>query len=137
AVGVMNSYEALRTDRVDVVPKGHLAGAFFALPWEGDDAAKVVPLSDPTDAWLRRWELVHGAKHDIDVAYFILEGDVFGLSFLGALLAATERGVVVRVLVDGLATDMADTSHTLTGENFLRALATHPNIDVRVSRPHL
>lgn len=137
AVGVMNSYEALRTDRVDVVPKGHLAGAFFALPWEGDDAAKVVPLSDPTDAWLRRWELVHGAKHDIDVAYFILEGDVFGLSFLGALLAAAERGVVVRVLVDGLATDMADTSHTLTGENFLRALATHPNIDVRVSRPHL
>src|SRR5690606_37581131 len=80
---------------------------------------------------------IREARHRIDVTYFILEGDVFGLSFLGALLEAAERGVVVRILVDALATDMADTTHTLTGENFLRALDLHPNIEVRASRPQL
>lgn len=135
ALGIRNSYEALVTDRVEVVPHGNLETAFAALPWEGDDTVTVTPLSDPAEAWLSRWELVRDAQHTIDVAYFILEGDVFGLSFLGALLAAAERGVAVRVLVDGLATDMASTTHTLRGDNFLRVLGAHPNIEVRASRP--
>lgn len=124
-------------DHVTVVPRERLADVFTALPWQGDDNATVFPLSDPIPAWLSRWRLLTEAKHSIDVAYFILDGDLFGLSFLGSLLAAAERGVQVRVLVDGLATDMADTTHTLTGKNFLGALGSHPNVQVRTYRPLL
>lgn len=135
AIGILNSYEALRDDPIEVVPSGRLQTAFFALPWEGEDAVNVTPLAEPKEAWVARWKLVRDAERTIDVAYFILKGDVFGLSFLGALLEAADRGVAVRVLVDGLATDMAGTTDTLTGDNFLRVLAAHPEIEVRASRP--
>lgn len=134
-IAVVRSYEDLQSDRVDVSAHGELAHVFFTLPRNGKDNVSAFPLSDPTRAWLSRWRLLNEAESRIDVAYFILDGDLFGLSFLGALLAAAERGVSVRVLVDGLATDMADTRHTLTGKNFLSALGSHPNIEVRSYRP--
>jgi cardiolipin synthase C len=136
-IGVVRSYEDVQSDALVVSSQAELAEVFFALPWEGDDDVSALPLSDPARAWLSRWRLLNEAEQRIDVAYFILDGDLFGLSFLGALLAAAERGVLVRVLVDGLATDMADARHTLTGKNFLSALGSHPNIEVRTYRPLL
>lgn len=136
-VGLVRSYDDVQNERVDVGPHRNLEQVFFALPKGDDTPVSVVPLSDPVHAWVSRWRLLSQADENIDVAYFILDGDLFGLSFLGALLAAAERGVHVRILVDGLATDMADTSHTLAGENFLSALGSHPNIDVRTYHPLL
>lgn len=136
-MGVVRSYKDVEQDRVVVSAKRDLAEVFFGFPWDGNDQVSARPLSDPAAAWLSRWRLLSDARERIDVAYFILDGDLFGLSFLGALLAAAERGVRVRVLVDGLATDMADTRHTLTGKNFLSALGSHPNIEVRTYRPLL
>lgn len=136
-IGVVRSYEDVQSDALVVSSQAELAEVFFALPWEGDDDVSALPLSDPARAWLSRWRLLNEAEQRIDVAYFILDEDLFGLSFLGALLAAAERGVLVRVLVDGLATDMADARHTLTGKNFLSALGSHPNIEVRTYRPLL
>ena len=137
AIGLVRSYRDVQNDRVEVSAQRNLAQVFFAIPWKGEDKVSALPLSDPARAWLSRWRLLDEAEQSIDVAYFILDGDLFGLSFLGALLAAAERGVRVRILVDGLATDMADTKHTLAGKNFLSALGSHPNIEVRTYRPLL
>ena len=135
AIGLVRSYEDVQSERVEIGTRRRLEQAFFALPGAIDDHASALPLSDPTQAWLSRWRLLAEADQRIDVAYFILDGDLFGLSFLGALLARAQQGVRVRVLLDAVATDMADTTHTLIGKNFLNALGSHPNIQVRIYRP--
>lgn len=136
-IGLVRSYEQVQNERAPVISPRDLAEVFAEHAARVDERVSTTPLSDPVEAWVARWRLLHDAERNIDVAYFILDGDLFGLSFLGALLAAAERGVKVRVLVDGVATDMADTTHTLTGKNFLDALASHPNVQVRTYRPLL
>jgi putative cardiolipin synthase len=49
-----------------------------------------------------RFELIASAQHEIDVAYFAIRDDSFSRTFLQALQAASERGVRVRVVVDGM-----------------------------------
>lgn len=137
ALGFVRDYRALTEDRVEPPAQTGLPAAFEALPWDGGDDVDAYVLDEPTQAWLARWRLLHEAQQQVDVAYFILDGDVFGLSFLGALLSAADRGVKVRILVDGMATDMADMTHTLLGRNFFNALDGHPNVEVRTYRPVL
>src|SRR5690606_1770418 len=115
ALGFVRDYRSLTDERVEPQSADGLSGAFEALPWNGGDDVLAYPLDEPHDAWLTRWWLLREARERVDVAYFILDGDIFGLSFLGALLAAADRGVQVRILVDGMATDMADMTHTLLG----------------------
>ena len=135
ALGFVRDYRSLTDERVQPQSADGLSGAFEALPWNGGEDVRAYPLDEPHDAWLTRWWLLREARERVDVAYFILDGDIFGLSFLGALLAAADRGVQVRILVDGMATDMADMTHTLLGENFFNALDGHPNVQVRTYRP--
>ena len=49
-----------------------------------------------------RFELIASARHEIDVAYFAIRDDSFSRTFLHTLQAASERGVRVRVVVDGM-----------------------------------
>lgn len=46
--------------------------------------------------------LIEHAEHTIDVVYYIFKSDLVGLSVLGALCDAVERGVDVRIMVDSL-----------------------------------
>lgn len=49
-----------------------------------------------------RFDLIDQAQCQIDVAYFAVDADVFGLAFLSALRDAAQRGVRVRVVIDGI-----------------------------------
>lgn len=75
---------------------------------------------------VRAW-LGDQARRTLDVQYFIWSTDNIGILAAESLLRAAERGVHVRVLVDDLLIDAPDVS--------LRALAAHPNIDIRVYNP--
>lgn len=75
---------------------------------------------------VRAW-LADNARRTIDVQYFIWSTDNIGILAAEALLRAAERGIRVRVLVDDLMIDAPDQS--------LRALAMHPNIDIRIYNP--
>jgi putative cardiolipin synthase len=75
---------------------------------------------------VRGW-LADNARRNIDVQYFIWSTDNIGILAAEALLRAAERGIRVRVLVDDLLIDAPDQS--------LRALAMHPNIDIRIYNP--
>ena len=75
---------------------------------------------------VRAW-LGDNARRTIDVQYFIWSADNIGILAAESLLRAADRGVRVRVLVDDLLIDAPDDS--------LRALAAHPNIDIRVYNP--
>lgn len=74
----------------------------------------------------RAWLTQH-AIASIDVQYFIWSTDNIGILASQALLAAAERGVQVRVLVDDFLID-AD-------EQTLLALAAHPNVEIRIYNP--
>jgi putative cardiolipin synthase len=75
---------------------------------------------------VRAW-LADNARRTIDVQYFIWSTDNIGILAAEALLRAAERGVRIRVMVDDLLIDAPDQS--------LRALAMHPNIDIRIYNP--
>ncbi|MFT0548850.1 phospholipase D family protein [Allopusillimonas ginsengisoli] len=87
----------------------------------------IYPLSQALDAFAARMLLSATADQTLDVQYYIWRKDTTGILLLEALHAAADRGVRVRLLLD---------DNGITGlDNDLAALATHPNIQVRLFNP--
>ncbi len=84
-------------------------------------------LLDGESAFLARLRLVAAAQKSIDAQYYIWHRDLTGGVLVGQLLAAADRGVRVRLLLDDLDTAGKDEA--------LRTLDSHPNIEVRVFNP--
>ncbi|MBV1905184.1 MAG: phospholipase D family protein [Pseudomonadales bacterium] len=76
----------------------------------------------------RAW-LTQQAEYSIDVQYFIWSSDNIGILAAEKLLAAAERGVSVRVLVDDLLVNAEDET--------LLMLSAHPNVQIRIYNPNL
>ncbi|MBW8329172.1 MAG: phospholipase D family protein [Thiobacillus sp.] len=74
-----------------------------------------------------RLALAQRATRTLDVQYYLFHHDTSGKLVAAALLAAAERGVRVRVLIDDI--DTADK------EVRLATLNAHPNIQVRLFNP--
>jgi cardiolipin synthase C len=108
-------------------PPKSLAAVFDALPASGSGPAKARILAENPDAWNARWDMLASATRSIDTQYFILEKDVYGFSFLGALLKKQLEGVDVRLMTDA----MADTfgkhgfKMPLKGKDYLEELVNH------------
>lgn len=111
-----------------------LRQAFESLPRYGADSAQLRVLHDNNLAWAARWELLRDAKSSIDVSYFILKQDVFGVAFLGHLLQKAKQGVKIRILLDAFGTKM---SWHPEGNDYLDALVNTGNVEVRMYRPLL
>ena len=84
-------------------------------------------LTNNGDALMSRVVLANRATKAIDLQYYIFDADSTGLLIAQRLLAAADRGVRVRLLVDDL--DSGDAEHLLD------ALDAHPNIEVRLFNP--
>lgn len=87
----------------------------------------VAVLTMGADAFAARMVLAASATVSIDAQYYIWDDGVTGRLLLGALLAAAERGVVVRLLVDDNGIEGLDQA--------LAALNQHPLIAVRIFNP--
>jgi putative cardiolipin synthase len=74
-----------------------------------------------------RAEMADAAERTLDVQYFILHGDDTGRLFIRRLLAAADRGVRVRILLDD--------ANTVGGDRRIVALTAHPRIEVRLFNP--
>ena len=85
------------------------------------------PLSDGTDALGVRLLLMHAADETSDVQYFLMKPDTAGIVFAAGLLAAAERGVRVRFLLDDIFTTINDRT--------LMLLDRHETIEVRLYNP--
>ena len=77
---------------------------------------------------LRGW-LAEQATQTLDIQYFIFSADNVGLISTAAMVAAAERGVRVRLIVDDVL------AHG--DESILRDIHQHPNIDVKVYNPNI
>jgi len=85
------------------------------------------PVGDGADAFLARMTMARAAERSLDVQYYIFRADMTGSVLLGELLAAADRGVRVRLLVDDL--------HAGKHDDALAAIDSHPNVEVRLFNP--
>ena len=79
------------------------------------------------DAFVARAVLAELAERSIDVQYYLYHRDQVGWLFTGFLVAAADRGVRVRILVDDM--DMGGRDAGII------ALDNHPNIEIRLFNP--
>jgi cardiolipin synthase C len=87
----------------------------------------IVELRDGRDAFAARVLLADIAERTLDLQYYIWRNDMSGALLFAALCRAADRGVRVRLLLDDNNTNGLD--------GFLGALASHPNIQVRLFNP--
>ncbi|MEO7128357.1 MAG: phospholipase D family protein [Rhodoferax sp.] len=79
------------------------------------------------NSFATRIELTRLATRSLDVQYYLMPGDNTGLTLMRAVRDAAARGVRVRVLIDDL--------YTAGEDNLLLALASYPNVQVRLFNP--
>jgi putative cardiolipin synthase len=84
-------------------------------------------LNSGLEALAARILLIDEAQRSIDVQYYFILNDITGNLFIERLVAAADRGVRVRVLIDDLAIEGADP--------VIAALDSHPNMGVRIFNP--
>lgn len=84
-------------------------------------------LNDGMDAFTARTRLIGAAEKSIDTQYYIWHDDLTGRVLHNLLLAAADRGVRVRLLLDDL--------DTAGKESILRYIDAHPNIEIRLFNP--
>ena len=84
-------------------------------------------LEQGEEAFVARMRVIRSASTSLDLQYYIWHHDLTGRTLLNQLLAAADRGVRVRLLLDDL--DTAGKDRTL------RLIDSHPNVEIRVFNP--
>lgn len=100
-----------------------------------DSNAQVKLITWNPEAWFARWYMLESAKKSIDTTYFILDPDIFGMSFLGALLKKAKEGVKIRLMVDG--SGVKGYARSFLGQDYLQELMQYENVQIRVFNPYL
>ncbi|AJR08534.1 phospholipase D family protein [Photobacterium gaetbulicola] len=94
-------------------------------PKQGSSA--VVLQESGWDALAQRLALIETAEQSIDIQYYIWNSDASGKYLATRLIAAANRGVKVRVMLDDI--------NLNEREDLLTALDSHPFIEIRVFNP--
>ena len=85
---------------------------------------------DNTDALLYRLNLIDQAEKEIIFSTFDFNVDEAGKDIMASLLSAAERGVRIRMLVDGFS-GMLDVNNS----PWFEAMASHENIELKIYNP--
>ncbi|MCC5911043.1 MAG: phospholipase D family protein [Clostridiaceae bacterium] len=87
---------------------------------------RVALIEDRYYSGISRVNLIENAQETLDIAYYTIHEGVASKIFFGTILEAADRGVQVRVLVDGI-------FHNLRGssKDVQYALVNHPNIELK------
>ncbi len=93
----------------------------------GEQLSAFWPIEHNVDAL--RWRLMMAdlAEHSLDAKYFIWEDDDSANLVAELILAAADRGVRVRILIDDL--------KLLGAEEGIATVSQHPNVQIRVFNP--
>ena len=84
-------------------------------------------LADPDEALQARLHLAALASSTLDLQYYLWQGDDSGMALTYEVLAAANRGVRVRILLDDIYHSGRDSAY--------RTLDAHPNVEVRLFNP--
>jgi cardiolipin synthase C len=97
---------------------------------EGVSQDRVILLEEKMFSASARVNLLENAESSIDVAYYTIHEGYIADLFLGMIFDAADRGVKVRILLDGM-------FHNLRGnfKDVLYAFIQHPNIEIKFYEP--
>jgi phosphatidylserine/phosphatidylglycerophosphate/cardiolipin synthase-like enzyme len=109
-----------------------LREVFESLPAEGGENSHIRLLDDNTAAWAERWRLLADAREHLDISYYILKRDIFGVAFLGHLLHKAREGVSINILLDAIGTKLP---RQLSGNDYLDTLVNTERVTVKMYRP--
>ncbi|WP_066799878.1 phospholipase D family protein [Moraxella oblonga] len=110
-------------------PQGAIASHLLPALAKEPQKSGIYPLANSRDAFLARLALIETASQSIDLQYYIYHDDISGRLLSQRLLAAADRGVRVRLLLD---------DHTMAGmDGVIAALDDHDNIEVRLFNPYM
>ncbi|WP_457968967.1 phospholipase D family protein [Pseudomonas sp. R4-84] len=84
-------------------------------------------LSDSSEAFTARAELIRNAQSSLDLQYYIVHDGISTRMLVDELLKAADRGVRVRILLDDTTSDGQ--------EETIATLAAHPNVQIRLFNP--
>lgn len=82
-----------------------------------------------------RLAVIDGARHSLDVQYYVWFADAAGQLLMTRVIAAADRGVQVRMLFDDLNTMLRTMGSPELRDAMLARVDAHPNIEVRVFNP--
>ena len=89
-------------------------------------------LNRSEDALRWRLALIDAATQSVDTQYYLYHGDSTGLILTSRLLAAADRGVKVRVLIDDMGTFALSPSQKKLRDSMGTLMIAHPNISLRL-----
>ena len=117
--------------RQKAVPES-FASSVSASSFYGDGICidRVALVEEPQESLGARIKLLDEAQHTIDLSYYAMHMGPSTDLFLGSILYAAERGVQVRILVDGMSGGL-----TSANRDYAAALGAHPNISLRLYNP--
>lgn len=95
-----------------------------------DDEGLVRLLNRNTESWFARWKVLSEARESIDVQYFIIDTDVFGMAMMGLLYQKAKEGVKIRFMTDSRGSNKI--SHWFMGKDYLEELAEFPNVEIKI-----
>ena len=93
-------------------------------------ADRVALVEEPLESLGARIHLLDEARETIDLSYYAMHMGPSTDLFLGAILRAADRGVQVRILVDGMSGGL-----TWANRDYAAALGAHPNIQLKLYNP--
>ncbi|MDI2592751.1 phospholipase D family protein [Pseudomonas sp. N3-W] len=96
-----------------------------AAPYQGRSGFRL--LSNSTEAFMARAELIRNARTSLDLQYYIVHDGISTRMLAEELLKAADRGVRVRILLDDTTSDGLD--------QIIATLAAHPQIQIRLFNP--
>jgi len=91
---------------------------------------RVILLEEKTFSGLARVNLIENAHESIDVSYYAMHKGYITDVFLGMILDAADRGVKVRILLDGIFHGLR-----FSLKDVQYALINHPNIEIKFYEP--
>lgn len=98
----------------------------LVLP-DSNQGERICCIDDNTDALIWRLRLIESAREEVILSTFGFGTGQSGQDMVAALLAAAERGVEVKLLLDGL-----HGKKTMDQSEHLQALAAMPNVQVHI-----
>nr|WP_155736159.1 phospholipase D family protein [Pseudomonas chlororaphis] len=96
-----------------------------AAPYQGRSGFRL--LSDSSEAFMARAELIRNAQSSLDLQYYIVHDGISTRMLVDELLKAADRGVRIRILLDDTTSDGLD--------QIMATLAAHPRIQIRLFNP--
>ena len=92
-----------------------------------ENTERAVIIEKNPEALLQRVRLIQNAKEEIILSTFAFKSDESGKLILGALHDAADRGVHIRLLVDGM-----ESWIDMEGNPYFYGLSSHENVEIKL-----